>query len=187
MQLLRARDYRRMPWKIGGGETVEIAVFPANAGVDGFDWRISMATVATNGPFSIFPGIDRTLSILSGEGMTLSIGNAPPVSLTKNSQPLPFAADAPTEAILANGSITDLNVMTRQGVFRHSVEVRTGRLQISPQWGQEAVFVMATGPSVVSSDSQCVTLEALDAVRLDRPAEIDAGKDAAYIISLTPV
>lgn len=77
--------------------------------------------------------------------------------------------------------------MTRQGVFRHSVEVRTGRFQISPQWGQEAVFVLATGPSVVSSDSQCVTLEALDANRLDRPAEIDAGNDAAYIIRLTPV
>lgn len=32
-----------------------------------FDWRISMATVATDEPFSIFPGIDRTLSILDGE------------------------------------------------------------------------------------------------------------------------
>lgn len=85
MQLLRARDYRRMPWKNGGGETVEIAVFPTNAGVDAFDWRISIATVATNGPFSIFPGIDRTLSILSGEGMTLSIGNVLPVYLEKQS------------------------------------------------------------------------------------------------------
>ena len=62
--ILTASSYRRMPWKNGGGETVEIAVSPEGAALSEFDWRISMATVATDGPFSIFPGIDRTLSIL---------------------------------------------------------------------------------------------------------------------------
>ncbi len=78
MKLYRAHDHKRMPWKNGGGETVEIAVFPPGAGVDDFDWRISMATVASDGPFSIFPGIDRTLSILDGAGLSLKMegGNA---------------------------------------------------------------------------------------------------------------
>ncbi len=70
MRILRAADHKRMPWKNGGGETVEIAVAPQDAALGDFDWRISMATVAADGPFSIFPGIDRTLSILSGSGMT---------------------------------------------------------------------------------------------------------------------
>lgn len=56
MKSLHARDYKRMPWKNGGGETVEIAIFPADASVETFEWRISMATVANDGPFSIFPG-----------------------------------------------------------------------------------------------------------------------------------
>ncbi|ENN84103.1 hypothetical protein RHSP_78706 [Rhizobium freirei PRF 81] len=119
--LLRHDSHRRMPWKNGGGETVEIAVSPDGAGLADFDWRVSMATVATDGPFSIFPGIDRTLSILDGEGMTLFIEGRAPERLTQASEPLPFAADAPTSATLIDGTITDLNVMTRRGRFTHSV------------------------------------------------------------------
>ncbi|RAX41833.1 HutD/Ves family protein [Rhizobium tropici] len=121
MKLLRASDHKRMPWKNGGGETVEIAVSPEGAGLADFDWRVSMATVATDGPFSVFPGIDRTLSILNGEGMTLFIEGRSPKRLTQASEPLAFAADAPTSATLIDGTITDLNVMTRRGRFTHSV------------------------------------------------------------------
>jgi environmental stress-induced protein Ves len=58
MRILRAENYRRMQWKNGGGETAEIAVSPDSAGLDDFDWRISMATgQASGGPFSMpFPG-----------------------------------------------------------------------------------------------------------------------------------
>ncbi len=51
MQILRASDHRVMPWKNGGGSTTEIAVFPIDSGLDAFDWRVSMATVAADGPF----------------------------------------------------------------------------------------------------------------------------------------
>ena len=61
MRILRAPDYRVMPWKNGGGTTTEVAVSPEGAGLDHFDWRISMARVEQDGPFSTFPGIDRTL------------------------------------------------------------------------------------------------------------------------------
>ena len=47
MRILRAPDYRRMPWKNGGGETTEIAVFPAGAGLDDFDWRVSHGDAST--------------------------------------------------------------------------------------------------------------------------------------------
>ncbi|WP_431460998.1 HutD family protein, partial [Klebsiella pneumoniae] len=33
MRILRAADYRSMPWKNGGGVTTEIAVSPAGAGL----------------------------------------------------------------------------------------------------------------------------------------------------------
>ncbi|MGV1766742.1 HutD/Ves family protein [Rhizobium rhizogenes] len=122
MRILRASDYKRMPWKNGGGETVEIAVSPGGAGLADFDWRVSMATVATDGPFSVFSGIDRTLSILEGAGMTLFIEGREPVLLTEGSDPLPFAADAPTSATLVDGTIMDLNVMTRRGRLSHSVK-----------------------------------------------------------------
>ena len=72
-RLLRNADHRRMPWKNGGGETVEVIVHPEGASLSDFGWRVSMASVASDGPFSVFPGIDRTLAVLSGNGMALSI------------------------------------------------------------------------------------------------------------------
>lgn len=119
--LIRAADARRMPWKNGGGETVELLAHPAHAGLDAFDWRVSMATVASDGPFSMFPGIDRTLTILDGEGLELLVGDAGPVRLTPASDPYGFPADAPCRGRLLAGPVTDLNVMTRRGRFSHAV------------------------------------------------------------------
>lgn len=121
LRLLPAAGFRRMPWKNGGGETVEIAVFPPDAGLDGFDWRVSMATVAVDGPFSSFPGIDRTLTVLTGAGIALAIDGAEPVPLVPDSPPLAFPADVPVDARLLGGPIIDLNVMTRRGRFDHRV------------------------------------------------------------------
>lgn len=122
MQLLRAAQHRRMAWKNGGGETTEIAVWPPGAGLDDFEWRISMARIASDGPFSAFAGVDRTLAVLSGDGLRLAIGDAAPVELHPGDAPLAFAADLPTHATLLGGDVTDLNVMTRRGGWRHQVE-----------------------------------------------------------------
>jgi environmental stress-induced protein Ves len=134
MRILRAANYKRMPWKNGGGETVEIAVFPPEAGLADFAWRVSIATVAADGPFSTFPGIDRTLSVLSDAGMELTIEGQGEVVLDRSSPPHAFPADVPTYAGLIDGSITDLNVMTRRGRYAHAVRrvVAPFTLQPSP-------------------------------------------------------
>ncbi|RUU10282.1 HutD family protein, partial [Mesorhizobium sp. M7A.T.Ca.TU.009.01.3.2] len=83
MRILRAAEYRSMPWKNGGGVTTEIAVSPSGAGLDDFDWRVSMARVELSGPFSQFAGIDRTLAVLEGEGIVLEIASHPPTSINR--------------------------------------------------------------------------------------------------------
>jgi environmental stress-induced protein Ves len=127
MRILRAAGYRVMPWKNGGGTTTEITVSPDGAGLDDFDWRVSMARVEGSGPFSGFAGVDRTLAVLEGEGIVLDIAGRPPERLTGASAPLAFPADVPTTAALISGPITDLNVMTRRGRATHTVE----RLMVS--------------------------------------------------------
>ncbi|HWV09358.1 MAG TPA: HutD family protein, partial [Pseudomonas sp.] len=62
------------PWKNGGGETRELAIEPAGAALDEFEWRISSARVTAPGGFSSFPGIDRSLAILNGDGLGLVAG-----------------------------------------------------------------------------------------------------------------
>lgn len=122
LRILRAAEYRSMPWKNGGGLTTEIAVSPADAGLDDFDWRVSMARVDGGGPFSGFAGVDRTLAVLEGEGVVLDIAGRPAATVTRSSAPLSFPADVPTQAALIAGPITDLNVMTRRGRMTHAVE-----------------------------------------------------------------
>ena len=121
MEILHASEYRRMPWKNGGGETQEIAVSPAGASLDALDWRISMASVAQDGPFSVFPGIDRTLCILDGAGMELDFGAEGVRTVTADADPFYFSAERPVHARLLAGPITDLNVMTRRSRYRHTV------------------------------------------------------------------
>lgn len=121
MKIFKAAEYQRMPWKNGAGETAEIAVFPKNAGLSDFGWRLSMATVASDGPFSAFPDVDRTLTILSGAGIELDVAGER-LTLTTHSAPYAFPADVATSARLMADTVVDLNVMTRRGQFQHRVE-----------------------------------------------------------------
>jgi environmental stress-induced protein Ves len=122
MQILRSTDFRTMPWKNGGGETTEIVVSPPGASMDDFDWRVSMARVVSDGPFSIFPGIDRSLTLLEGTGMTLDV----------------------VQSRLDAGSILDLNVMTRRGVCRAVVERFAGS-DIVLLSGEATLLVLVRG------------------------------------------
>jgi environmental stress-induced protein Ves len=113
-----------MPWKNGGGETIELAVSPQSAAFEDFDWRLSAAHVACDGPFSRFPGVDRTLGVTSGSRMTLAMPDRSDLTLTPRSLPLEFSGELAIEAKLLNGPVDDLNVMTRRGRFGHHMAVQ---------------------------------------------------------------
>ncbi|EJC85242.1 hypothetical protein Rleg4DRAFT_7774 [Rhizobium leguminosarum bv. trifolii WSM2297] len=189
MRILRAGDYKRMPWKNGGGETVEIAVSPEDAGLAGFDWRVSMATVATDGPFSIFPGIDRTLAILDGNGMTLDIDGSAPVLLTTASDPLAFPADIPVAARLRDGAITDLNVMTRREGFGHTlIRINVNGGKTVPLTSSTCLLLCHRGALWFRQSNETGTLAAGDALLMTDAAgselKID-GEATCYLASIT--
>ena len=71
--VLRAAEREAAPWKNGGGVTREVAAHPADSGLDGFHWRVSLADVAQGGPFSVFPGVDRVITVVRGAGMVLTV------------------------------------------------------------------------------------------------------------------
>lgn len=120
MKIIRRGEATATRWKNGGGVTHELATWPQGAGIDAFDARLSMAEVAADGPFSSFPGIDRTLGMIDGGAMVLSFGaGSPDVTLTAGGPPLPFPGEAPVHARLTGGPVLDLNIMTRRGVMAH--------------------------------------------------------------------
>ncbi|MGE7371141.1 HutD/Ves family protein [Neorhizobium sp. NPDC001467] len=184
MKILRANDHKHMPWKNGLGQTVEIAVFPPAATVDTFDWRISMATVSEDGPFSVFPGIDRTLSILEGTGMELFVEGREQVLLTQASPPHPFAADAATTARLVDGAITDLNVMTRRGRFSHAVERLVAPTKLVPGAGTTLVLCHR-GRMEARRGETTETLSALDCLLLNAEEALEiSGTGEGFLIRL---
>jgi uncharacterized protein len=184
IRFLRAADHVRMPWKNGGGVTTEVAVYPVGASLETLGWRISMAQVASDGPFSQFAGIDRTLALLEGDGMRLDIAGRAPVTLTTASAPLSFPADVATSATLTGGPISDLNVMTRRGAFTHRVERVRGSQTIAAE--ATTLFLCTAGKSHVGSQS----LSLHDAVILP-PGQsfgltLEAGSEG-YIVRLDAV
>lgn len=146
MRVLRADEYRRMPWRNGGGETAEVAIGPPGATIDDFDWRVSMARIEVGGPFSSFSGKDRTLMILQGDGLQLSITDCAPVDLTCHSEPFAFSGDAPAHATLLGGTVTDLNVMTDRARCSHTVRrlLVAGSVDIAVE-APQALLVCADG------------------------------------------
>ncbi|MCJ2071354.1 HutD family protein [Methylobacterium sp. J-030] len=152
-----------MPWKNGGGETIEIALGPDGAALDRFDWRVSAATVGRDGPFSAFPGIDRTLCVLDGGRIELAVGDAPPMRLDEGSPPFAFAADAACAARLVDGPITGLNVMSRRGRLTHSVRrIDLGRGIEVRASGDTVLLFSASGALAVEAGAGPVRLDARD-------------------------
>ena len=192
MKIVRANECRSTPWKNGGGATTEIAVEPPGASLDNFDWRVSMARVASDGPFSEFAGIDRTLAVVSGSGLALTIGDAAAVVVDQNSNPIRFAGDTPTSARLLAGEIVDLNVMTRRGRFDHRL-LRI-RKPTDCDFGDHDIAMVAapSGNATLTSRQGAVTLGRGDAAMLMRAADAPcritpAAKAGCYLVMLHKV
>jgi hypothetical protein len=192
MRLIRVADCLVMPWKNGGGATTQIAIHPEGASLDDFDWRISTAHVGTDGPFSLFPGIDRTLAVLAGAGIALEFGDGETMRLDPQSDPCAFAGERPVEGRLVAGPMDDLNVMTRRGRWRHEVRRLAGpaSTRIEPA-GDRLALVARSGSWMVAADWGRETLGPGDSVVLDRPQHAtlvnDAGGDIFAIDLLDEV
>lgn len=109
-----------MPWKNGGGLTREIVVEPAKG--ERFSYRLSIADVATDGPFSHFEGYDRHIMLLDGVGMTLDAGVRGRFQLVPF-VPHAFSGDWDVIGTLASGPVRDLNLIVDRAWAISTLEV----------------------------------------------------------------
>jgi environmental stress-induced protein Ves len=182
--LLSAADRIASPWKNGGGVTREIAAWPEGSGLDGFDWRISMAEVRQPGAFSVFPEVDRWLTVIEGT-LVLTVGADTPAFLDGGSDPLAFPGDRPCHGAPVGGAVLDLNLMIRRGRFIGRVE-RIADASWRPS-GQTALLV-ALEPLAVGAE----TLNRFDALRfteidpMEAPALYVGGQAVAIALDTVP-
>ena len=142
---LTPADYTSMPWANGRGTTVEMI---RENGPDGvLLMRLSMASVVEDGPFSLFPGVERNLTVISGPGFEL-VGDtrlsAAPL------RPLAFAGDVPMTAVSVTQRCDDFNVMTARALPLPKVRVQTDAEMDPPKGGRLALF--ALGAARVSGE-----------------------------------
>jgi environmental stress-induced protein Ves len=154
-------DHLVMPWKNGLGTTREIAIDPPGASMAdaGFCWRLSIADVAQSGPFSSFPGIDRTIMVIKGNGMVLRVAGQPSRRLARF-EPFAFSGDAATACELIDGPIQDFNLMVRRSLLSARTEIKM--LQTSSEIAMSAqgcILHVLAGAVALRIGSQNVACE----------------------------
>ncbi|MGY1459757.1 MULTISPECIES: HutD/Ves family protein [unclassified Luteimonas] len=130
---LPANEYRRLRWRNGLGWTREIHA-GSLAGVDGWDWRLSIAEIEANGPYSAFPGVEREQVLLSGEGLVLDFGDGHERMLAPPHGRQRFGGDVAVDARLQGSRAEVFNLMWRPGRV-------TPRLWHRPLVGSMLLFV----------------------------------------------
>ncbi|MFJ3219796.1 HutD family protein [Kitasatospora sp. NPDC086801] len=185
IQVLRADERPATAWLNGGGVTREVAGFPVGAGLDAFDWRVSLADVASAGPFSPFPGVDRVITLVEGPGMTLTVdGTEHPVDAPF--RPFAFPGDAVTDCRLPAGPVVDFNVMTRRGRVGATVDVLTAPAAVDVPPEATVLLVCLAGSAAVDGDA---VLDRYDAALLEgagpREVRVRAG-GATAVVTLRP-
>jgi environmental stress-induced protein Ves len=182
---LPRRDRCDEPWRNGGGSTRQVAIDPPGATVQsGFRWRISLARIAADGPFSLFPGVDRALWLLAGAGLELAMAGRV-VRLVQPLERLDFAGETAVAARLLGGPTEDLNVMSDRAAVDAMVElVRLPAGEVRHLELREAQHVVLVIAGELDVPRWSRSLGELDALRLDGAATLDVRAAAAPAIVL---
>lgn len=153
-----------MPWANGQGQTIQMLRRDAPDG--SLLFRLSRARVIQDGPFSMFPGIERNLTVISGAGFDL-VGDqtirADPLV------PVAFPGDVKLAAARVRDSCEDFNVMTARSLPKPDVRVVTEPADFSPDGGLLCVFAIRA--------ARCgdVLLGANDLFVTDNPVQCSGG------------
>lgn len=166
----------QVPWKNGGGMTRMLA---AQSEGDKTLWRLSLADIQRDGPFSTFPGMERVLTIVAGDGIDLSGKDG--TLQARPWQPLSFSGGLELDGKLVGTESQAFNLMFDGACLD---------AQVSPLFGGEADLPDATnvifcgkGRVAVSgeddlADGQGIVLEGTAKVKAD-------GDTVGLVISLT--
>lgn len=143
-RLIKASEHRVMPWKNSQGMTAEIAIDPPETPLDkSFRWRLSLAEVKADGPFSNFPGYDRVIMLMGGNGMVLRFDNGRSERIDEPYVPFQFSGDEDVRCWLIDGSVRDFNLIVRRD-FQISAGILTlnRRDRMLPALGRGTTLIL---------------------------------------------
>ena len=178
IQLLSLDDYRAMPWKNGQGSTIELAR-DAGQHLQQFLWRISMADVSRDGPFSFFPARQRMLCILDGEGIILQFEHmAAQQQLTQQSV-YAFSGDLAVQSQLIDGPIRDFNLIYSAAHFHARMQKyadRTAGLSFSSSANVILIY-NHSATLTIEVDQQAYRLQPMQSIKIEK----ESGESRVFI------
>nr|WP_211260761.1 HutD family protein [Pseudoxanthomonas dokdonensis] len=162
-RVIKAAEYRRERWKNGLGWTREIIRGPANATTD-WHWRVSIAEIEQDAAFSRFPGIERELVLLSGNGMRLVFDDGQQALLEPPRGKLRFSGDRVVRAVLTDGPTQDFNLMWNPTHVQAELAVRplTGSMVFFVEPGVTWMVHMVAGQAGWNEDAGLPSLQSGD-------------------------
>jgi hypothetical protein len=143
--VVRSDEVAPEPWANGGGTTRVLA----RAG-DG-SWRISLADIDRDGPFSTFAGRHRLLTVVDGPVLGLEVDGE--THVVEPQRPFAFSGDADVVATVPEGAVRALNVVVDPEVVSPFVTVlELGRSSVLPLADDQAAYV------VKGSEAGCLVI-----------------------------
>lgn len=176
-------DYVVMPWKNGGGKTTELARDRDDAD---YGWRLSIADIGTDGPFSAFPDMRRITTVIEGAGMRLATDRIPSGDL-RAFDPHAFDGGGRTTCNLINGPVRNLSLIYRAERYAARLEWTQSRRRAITDASKTLVFAAGEGISVGFDREAPFTMGAGELVRVDssRPLSLivdsTAGSQCAVV------
>lgn len=184
-----ANEYRRERWKNGAGWTREIVRVPDQAD---WIWRLSIAEIEQNAPFSAFSGIERELVLLSGNGLRLRFDDGETHTLLPPHERLRFAGERGVTGELVDGPTHDFNLMWRREEIDAELWHRplVGPMVIFIEPGTTWVAHMLAGTARFADDSGLPDLAAGDTAFMragdERRRHVLDGGGEALLIRIQP-
>ena len=175
LRVLPAHDYRRERWRNGLGWTREIHRQPMPGAAQGGEdwlWRLSIAEVEQDAAFSAFPGIDRELVLLRGNGMRLRFDDGETVVLEPPHGRHRFAGERPLRGEPVDGPTHDFNAMWRRDRIDAAMWHRplAGSMVLFLEPGEHwAIHLLAGRADAADGEHRCA-LAATDTLLLDANA-----------------
>lgn len=185
--LIRLSEAPATPWRNGGGVTHELAAWPTR---EDWCWRISVAEVASDGPFSHFPGVQRWFAVVRGQGVRLAVDGTLH-EVAGASAPLEFDGAAQLDCRLLGGPTQDLNLMVqRERASGVMTRVTTPGRLVTSRERVVAVFALDRATSLRRhDDDSLVELQphSLAWAHLPAGTALEIGTCGALCMEITPV
>lgn len=157
ISLLDSSNYKRTPWKNGGGTTTTIA---EQSGV----WQMGRTPITQAGPFSDYSGFDRLQVLVAGRGLVLATPDRE-IDVRMPLRPVRFAGEDKITSRLEAGPVEVVNLIGLRAHVRLGLSVLAGGEGQTLGKGMHFVYC-PDGTADVAAGADSFALKADHALRI---------------------